>query len=63
MEIKLKIRIKDIEIELSADEALELKDVLNKLIPTWPIPSYQPFAPVYYPPYYYYPTNYVTCGA
>ena len=31
MELKIKLKVKDVEIELTEDEALELKDLLDKL--------------------------------
>ena len=49
MEVRVKLKVKDIEIELSQEEAKELKDILAKLVgedhwypvypnyPTWPV--------------------------
>jgi len=70
MEVKIKLKIKDIEIELSEKEAGELKDILERLTePTRPIiekefvpcPVYPTF-PIYPDPYPQWPYDhwYVT---
>ena len=61
MEVKIKIKIKDIELDLSEKEAGELKDILERLTgptriekeiipyPVYPTyPPYQPLAPIWY---------------
>ena len=57
MELKIKLKVKDVEIELTKDEALELKDLLDKLCtqkteyvpyyPTYPIQPTYPWSPWY----------------
>ena len=59
MELKIKLKVKDVEIELTKDEALELKDLLDKLCTQktngWTDHTYIPYHP-YYPTYPTYPT-------
>ena len=49
MELKIKLKVKDVEIELTQDEAVELKDLLGKLCTEKT--EYVP----YYPQYPYFP--------
>ncbi len=44
MEVKLKLKIKDVEIELSEKEVGELRDILKKLFPE-PSITYVPYYP------------------
>jgi len=48
VELKIKLKVKDVEIELTKDEALELKDLLDKLCTQKT--EYVPWQP-YYPTY------------
>ena len=66
-EIKLKLKVKDIEIELSKNEVKELQAILNELFPTAEkiiertVPYYPtvPITPYYstFPYYWVYPTG------
>lgn len=53
MEVKIKLKIKDVEIELNRKEAKELKDILNDLVGREKeyIPYPEPY-PVYPNPWY-----------
>jgi hypothetical protein len=44
MEIKLKLKIKDVEIELSEKEVTELRDIIERLFPKQSI-QYVPYYP------------------
>ena len=55
MELKIKLKVKDVEIELTKDEAIELKDLLDKLCTQKT--EYVPWQP-YYPTYPTYPWTY-----
>ena len=50
MEIRLKLKVKDVEIELSREEMKELKDALDELLGA-------KVEKEYYPVYPYYPYN------
>ena len=66
MDVRIKIKIKDIEIDLSEKEAGELKDILERLtgptrpaiekeIVPYPVPVYPDPYPIYPPtPWWYY---------
>ena len=57
MELKIKLKVKDVEIELTKDEAVELKDLLDKLCtqkteyvpyyPQYPVQPTYPWSPWY----------------
>ena len=49
MDIKLKLKIKDVELEFSKDEIIELKNLLDELFPN---KEFLPYTP-YYPPVHY----------
>jgi len=57
MDLKVKIKIKDVEIELDKKELKELKDILEDLFSEKKI-GYVPYPyyPTYYPTYPYYRT-------
>lgn len=64
-EIKLKLKIKDVEIDLTKSEVLELQGMLNGLFPApvvieKTVPYYVPNVP-YVDPWHYHPPYHWTC--
>ena len=70
-EIKIRLKFKDIEVELSQAEIIELQGVLNSLfpkvetvpwVPTYPVQPMQPYYWEYIPPVYPDTTSLITWG-
>lgn len=63
MEIKLKLKIKDIEIELSEKEVYELRDIIKLLFPEEKQIQYVPYYPyIWTEPWKITPYWTITCG-
>jgi hypothetical protein len=58
MEVKLKIKVKDVEIELSKNDAEELRKLLNDLCGERVIKEYVPYYPYWR---YWYDTTPIPC--
>jgi len=67
MDIKIKLKIKDVEIELDRKELKELQSILNELFPKEKEYIYYPYRPLgvtwcpWYPNITYYPCSTTSC--